>query len=156
MLRKGIRILDTINHAVSVNLGEILNEVPQGNTLTWSILFIAGLGLYRGKPLPDLELEVKNLSKGILTNWEDLKYLTEVDENIEDLILIGSKDDHYLRKYMTDQEMFESCDFTIVFFDSCFWEVFSKDEAFINRLAAKFKKTTFIMSDFQKEYELDR
>jgi hypothetical protein len=55
-------------------------------------------------------------------------------------------------RYETDQIMYESCDIVIEMFDSCFWEVFSKDEDIINRLASKFKETKFLKPDFKKEF----
>lgn len=45
--------------------------------------------------------------------------------------------------------MYNNCDIVIHMIDSSFWEVFSKDEDFINRLAAKFKDVEFL-TDFTK------
>jgi hypothetical protein len=34
--------------------------------------------------------------------------------------------------------------------DSSYWEVFSKNESLINKLAAKFKEIKFLAADFEK------
>ena len=69
---------------------------------------------------------------------------------IMDIFIIGSKNKELLQRYENDQDAYEICDVTIEMHDSCFWEVFSKDEFLINRLAAKFKDTKFFESDFKK------
>ena len=153
MSRKGIRIRDKVNNAVSVGLHEILEEIKWGETIQWSILYLAGLGLFRDKSIPDLELEIKNYPKGLQIDWKDLKFLEEIDNRVEDLVLIGSRDSDTLKQYDNDQQMYETCDYVIVFFDSSYWEVFSKDESFIQRLFSKFQKVEFLESDFQNEYE---
>ena len=53
-----------------------------------------------------------------------------------------------MRRYNNDQEMYETCDIVIEMVDCGYWEIFSKDEQLINRLAAKFKETQFLESDF--------
>ncbi|MFI5344284.1 MAG: hypothetical protein ACHQUC_08700 [Chlamydiales bacterium] len=153
MAAKGIRILDSVNNAVSVELAEILVEIPNGNSFYWSILFLAGTGLFRGKSIPDLELEINDYSEGLSIKWDELKFLESISYKIEDLVLIGCMDQALLKRYDKDQEMYETCDIVIVMFDSCYWEVFSKDEQFIQRLAAKFKDIKFLESDFQKDFE---
>lgn len=153
MLIKGIRILDTTNHVVNVELNDILIEIPNGNLYHWSILSLEGIGSPDKKPIPTFQKEILNSSNGFFISWDKLNVLASKFSQIIDMVLIGSKDKHNLKRYATDQEMYEVCDIVVDMFDSSFWEIFSKDEAFINRLALKFKKTEFIMSDFQKEYE---
>ena len=41
--------------------------------------------------------------------------------------------------------MYETCDFVIEMVDSSYWEVFSKNEQLIDRLAAKFKDVQFLV-----------
>ncbi len=152
-LIKGIRILDKINGYVGVSLKDILEEVPNGNAFKWSVIYISGIGLLRSKRLLDLEDELEFTPSGLIMDWNDLNELVEIEHNIEDLEVIGCSDATDLKHYNADQEMYESCDFTITFFDSSFWEVFSKDESFIAKLASKFKDVEFINSDFRNEYE---
>lgn len=110
VLRTGVRIQDKIDGAISVGLKDILVEIQEGNAIKWSILFLAGLGLYRGKSIPDLELDFRDFPKGMLTSWDDLKFLIEIDNRVEDLVLIGCRNDDALKKYDNDQEMYECCD----------------------------------------------
>ena len=156
MLRQGIRILDTINKLANVELSDILEELPNGHLYHWSILSLEGIGDLGKKSIPEFEKEIANSPNGLFISWEELNVLEPKYKQIIDMVLIRSKNRHELKRYTIDQEMYERCDVVIDMFDSSFWEVFSIDEAFINRLASKFKKTTFIMSDFQKEYEQDR
>ena len=67
-----------------------------------------------------------------------------------DITLIGCKNETLLHRYDEDQDMYETCDIVIEMFDSNFWEVFSKDESLIDRLAKKFKEIKFLEPDFEK------
>ena len=44
--------------------------------------------------------------------------------------------------------MYETCDIVIQMFDSCYWEVFSKDTQLIEKLAKKYKQIKFLDPDF--------
>lgn len=156
MKTKGIRIHDGKDGIVGAELPDILEEVFEGESFHWSILFLEGVADWgRGKALPistEEEQEINKSKNGLLINWHDLKILAPKYFQIIDLILIGCKDERSLRRYDTDREMYETCDIMIDLFDATFSEVFSKDKSFINRLAAKFKKIEFLESDFQNEW----
>jgi hypothetical protein len=68
------------------------------------------------------------------------------------MVLIGSRDKNMIRRYKEDQERNESCDYVIDMFDSSYWEVFSKDEEFFNRLVKKFKDVEFLTSKVNQKY----
>ena len=154
MKTKGIRILDHKNNLVCVELPDILKEIPNGNLLHWSILYIDAEGnLGEGISLPAFQQQIRQSKNGIFIQWEALNLLSKKFYQIKDLILIGCENENLLRRYKEDQEMYETCDIVIVMFDSSFWEVFSKDEEFINRLTVKFKDIKFLESDFQKQYK---
>jgi hypothetical protein len=65
-------------------------------------------------------------------------------------LIIGCIDAQKIHWYENCQEMYETCDIVIEMVDSGYWEVFSKDFTLIDRLAAKFKDTKFLASDFEK------
>lgn len=141
----GIRILDKVNHVVSVKLQDILEEITDGEFFYWSILFFDGMGhLKNGKSIAGFAKEALQSERGILTSWEELNSLADSLEQIFDILIIGCKDVNNIARYQDDKEMYETCDIVINMFDSSFWEVFSKDESLIHRLAAKFKDVKFI------------
>ena len=56
MKTKGIRILDKINNTVSVELSDILHEIPDGDSFYWSILYLYATGnLGEEQSIPDFE-----------------------------------------------------------------------------------------------------
>lgn len=61
-------------------------------------------------------------------------------EQIYDIVLIGSRNQEYLRRYNTDEEM----DIVIVMFDSSYWKVFTKDKNLIERWSKKFRKVEWL------------
>ncbi len=151
MKTKGIRIKDKRNGIIYVQLPDILNEIYNGMLMNWSILFLDAVGdLGEGKSLPEFEQQIYNSEKGFFIKWDILNILSTQFTQIINIILIGCFDEKLLVRYKDDKEMYETCDIVIEMFDSSFWEVFSKDESMINRLAAKFKEVEFLESDFLK------
>jgi len=63
------------------------------------------------------------------------------------LIIIGCKNRVLLKKYEDDADMYRTCDVVIQMIDSSYWEVFSKDTQWIDKLASKFKKIEFLDPD---------
>ena len=151
MKAKGIRILDNNRRIVCVELPDILSEIPNGNDFFWSILYLYASGnLGEGKSMLEFTKQVNISEKGLAILWNDLKSLGDKFYEVIDLILIACKDKSLLHRYEEDQEMYETCDIVINMFDSSFWEVFSKDDQLITKLASKFKDIKFLESDFEK------
>ncbi len=150
-MTKGIRILDKKNRVVAVELPDILEEISNGNQLEWSILYLQTTGdLGKGKSVPEFEQQIIDSEKGLFITWKELDDLSQKFWDLMDISLIGCKDKNLLRRYENDQEMYETCDIVIEMIDSGYWEVFSKDENLINRLASKFKDVEFLKPDFEK------
>lgn len=150
MKTKGIRILDTENHLVSVCLRDILEEID-GVGYIWSILFFDGMGsLKNWNSLDDFEKEVNESARGLFINWKDLNELAGQFDEIIDILIIGSKDEEILMRYEDSEMMYRSCDFVINKFDSSYWEVFSNNPKFIQKISLKFKLIEWIKPDFLK------
>lgn len=148
MKSKGIEISDSINNVISVTLPDILKEIHNGNSFHWSILDLYASGnLGEGKSIVAFSDTIYKSEKGFFINWDDLNLLSVKFWEIIDIVIIGCKDENLLRKYENDKKMYEACDIFIVFFDSCFWEVFSKDEDLIERLAKRFNEIKFLDLD---------
>ena len=151
MTSKGIRILDKNNRVVCVKLSDILGEIQDENAFHWSILHLYASGnLGEGKSIPIFQKQIYNSENGLFIEWNDLKLLSTKFYEIIDMLIIGCSNKNALHRYNRDQEMYETCDIVIEMFDSCYWEVFSKDETLINKLTKKFKKVEFLKTDFQK------
>ena len=151
MNSKGIRIPDKKNHVICVTLSNILDEINNGNSLYWSVLFLEASGDFEDAiSTPLNEEQIRMSEKGLFLTWLDLNILSKkIDQTIW-LTLIGCKNKNNACRYKEDQDMYETCDITIEMIDSWYWEVFSKDETLINRLAAKFENTKFLESNFEK------
>lgn len=149
MSSKGIRISDEKNDVVCIDLQDILEEINNGNSLNWSILFFYGMGhLKDGKSIPDFEEEVRNSERGVFLTWDDLNMFADSLWQAFDFLVIGCTDPRLIVRHENDQEMYETCDIVIHMHDCCFWEVFSRDEDLISRLVKKFKKIEFLKPDF--------
>ncbi len=150
MTVKGLRILDKNGRVISVELPDILEEIPNGNLLHWSILCLEAMGhLGEGKSIVVFEKQINHSEKGLFIDWNDLNILAKKFYQVIDITLIGCEDKNLLRRYENDQEMYETCDIVIEMIDSGRWEVFSKNEQLISKLASKFKETKFLEPDFE-------
>lgn len=144
---RGIRISDSRDRVVSVELPDILEEIRDGNLLQWSILYLEATGdLGEDRSIADFEEKIFNLEDGLYINWEDLNILSKKFNQVIDIIIIGSKSKLLLRRYTNDHEMYETCDVVIQMIDSSYWEVFSQDKSLIDRLSTKFKKIKLLNS----------
>jgi len=151
MKTHGIRISDVVERVVCVTLPEILEEIHQGPLFHWSILYLEAMGhLGEDRSMPVFENQIYNSERGLFILWDDLNLLSKEFYQIIDITIIGCKDKCALRRYKNDQEMYDSCDFVIEMIDSSYWEIFSKNEELIKRLAVKFKKVEIIESDYTK------
>jgi len=148
-MSKGIRISDSSNYAVCVDLNDILKELYQGATYYWSIQAIEING-YKGAndSVMNIEKEARASEFGRPISWGDLCALgNDVFQFIE-LILIASKKPENNIRLQERKKKYEISDIYIEMFDSSYWEVFSKDHTFIDRLSKKFKEIEFLEPDF--------
>jgi hypothetical protein len=151
MKTKGIRISDKIENFVCIEIKDILVEIQDGRLYYWSILFFYGSGqLKNGKSIVTFAEDIRKDERGFPLTWDELKELIKCFYDVWDITIIGCKDPLLIRKYDTDQEMYETCDIVIEMIDSGYWEVFSKDINLIDKLARKFKNIKFLESDFEK------
>lgn len=145
MKTKGIRISDKINNIVSVELKEIFQEISNGSSFYWSILYLYSTGsLDEGQSIPDFEKKIKEAANGLLLTWAELNILSNKLWDIIDITIIASKDKSIIKRYDNDQEMYEKCDIVIEMIDSGYWEVYSKDQAFLDKLQGKFRETEIL------------
>ncbi|MGE5196633.1 MAG: hypothetical protein ACM3JI_04825 [Anaerolineae bacterium] len=150
-MTKGIRILDKKARIVTVELSDILEEINNGDQFEWSLFYLQATGdLGKGKSIPEFEQQIIGSEKGFFITWKELNNLSQKFWDLMDITVIGCKDKNLLRRYKNDQEMYKTCDIVIEMIDSGYWEVFSKDEQLINRLAEKFKEIKFLEPDFEK------
>lgn len=152
MTVQGIIIEDKINKML-IGLPAILNEVENGSQFYWSILFLEVIGkLGKGISVPIFQEQILHSEKGLLIKWDDLKSLSNKFEQLIDITLIGCKDMQLIQRYEDDQEAFETCDIVIQMIDGGFWEIFSKDTGFINRLGSRFQEVEHVQSDYLTNY----
>lgn len=145
----GIRISDKKDSVITVKLSDILELIDNGDSIYWSILFSEvapkrGEGEFTSK----IEMKADNAPNGLQLRWEELKIFSGKIHQEIDLRVIGSKNLSNLKRYSSDVELYNSCDFVIEMVDTSYWEVFSKDHNLINRLAKEFKDTEFLSPDW--------
>ena len=151
MITKGIRIYDHENHIIVLELTDILDEINNFNEFCWCVLYSDITPKTESvKFVMGIQEETDKSRDGIIIPWKRLRDFSNGIFQSIDLGIIACKDKALLHRYEDDQEMYETCDIVIEMIDSGYWEVFSKDEQLINRLAEKFKNTEFLDSDFEK------
>ncbi|WP_295800957.1 hypothetical protein [Mucilaginibacter sp.] len=123
-----IRINGNDDEILSVSLQDILENIKDGQTLKWSLLWIYAVGdLGTNKNMLDFEEEVNSANNGIFFTWEELKSLSSKFEQVLEMVLIGVKDIKDLKRYESDELMYSICQYTIELIDSSYWEIHSLD-----------------------------
>ncbi len=151
IVAKGIRIEDKINRVVSVKLPDILEEIKNGHDFHWAMIELYATFLPPGTLFTEEEEKhIEESDTGLPISWERLKTFSRTIHQEIDLLIIASKNTKLLYNYYDDTKMYETCDIVVEMIDSNFWQVFSKDEELINRLAKKFKEVEFLEPDFER------
>lgn len=150
MNTKGLRISD-IKDGKCIPLSEVLENVPYANQLNWALLWCDVTPIKEeGKPIIELQKKINESKDGFPCTFESLVDLSKrVFQEIE-MLIIGCRIKNNLHRYEEDQKMYETCDIVIEMIDGGFWEIFSKDINWIDRLAKKYKAIEFLRPDFQK------
>jgi hypothetical protein len=144
MNAKGIRILDNKDRILSPTLFDILEEVPDGNTIYWYILCLEGIGNQGQDSLYQFEKEINSSINGLFISWNELTLLSDRYFQMFEIVVLGSKNLNQLRRYDSEITMCETCDIVIELIDRTFWEIYSNNTILIARLANKFKDIEFL------------
>jgi len=149
---KGIRIHDAEDNVVTVHLPDILCEIEGPTNYHWSIMFMEIFRYYGAEEcVGNLENEAKNSPCGLFITWDRLNRLAQDAVQFEDLILIGCQNKNEIMRREKAVDQYENSDIYIEMFDCSYWEVFSKEHAFIDRLSKKFKDVELLSPDFNEE-----
>lgn len=151
MYTHGIRISDSKNNVLDVNIYDILEEIKNGNELNWCILFLDGLPLYgRGCIVNEYKNKINESKGGFIVKWEDIFLIVCEMSQIFEMTILGCSNEMFLHRYDNDQTMYQSCDIVIELIDCAFWQVFSKNHELIDVLKRKFKEIELLKPNFEK------
>ena len=82
--------------------------------------------------------------------WDDVCFVRDQLFQIYEIIILGCKNQEFLHRYDSDQEMYQSCDIVIELIDCAFWQIFSKNQDLINRIKRSFKEVELLEPNFEK------
>lgn len=150
MNTKGLRISD-IKDGKCISLSEVLTDIPYANELNWVLLWFDVTPIKKeGKPITELRKKVNESEGGLPCTFESLVELSrKIFQEIE-ILIIGCRIKENLHRYKEEQKMYEICDIVIEMIDGGFWEIFSKNINWIDRLTKKYKEVESLTPDFQK------
>jgi len=134
-----------------VELQDILKEINEPESFSWSILLLEVHRYYGSEPsIVDLENQASDQPQGLEISWNWLNTLAEDVTQFENLILVGCSSRSEIKRWENPLDQYENSYIYIEMFDFGYWEVFSKDHAFIKRLENKFKNTETLSPDFRE------
>jgi hypothetical protein len=133
-MRKEIIIKGENGTVLSVSLIDVLKQINKPEEITWKILWLEAVGKLREGVITDFEEAVNSSETGYMITFSELLYFAESIDQIYEILLIGSFDNAQLKRYESDREMKNACDYCIELIDSSFWEISSVDEKFIENL----------------------
>lgn len=139
MTSAAIRILDKVDN-LHPDLNDILKEIQNGESYYWSVFEVDGmLNPDQGISLSELKRKVNVPDDGMFVSWDQLILFSEMFFQIYEITVLGSRDPDLLKSKSRKQSVEAACDFVIDFVDCAYWEVFSKDLPFLERLRSKFR-----------------
>ena len=144
----GIRIADGRGKVLRPTLKDILEEMHQGSSFKWRILFLDGTpkpgeGLF----LIEYEKKMNESKNGLLLSLQELKNVSDRFFQMFETIVMGSYDVKFLHRYDDENDMYKTCDVVIELIDCAFWEVYTKDISLIERLKIRFKEIELLDPD---------
>jgi hypothetical protein len=147
----GIRISDSKDGILNVKITDILQEIQNGDTLNWCILFLDGTpNQEKGQSINQYKNKINKSESGLQIDWNEIYLIGKKFSQTFETTILGSKTREFLHRYENDQEMYQLCDVVIEQIDCAFWQIFSKDLELINKLKAKFKETEILEPNFEK------
>lgn len=139
---KTLKIEHIVDGVLAVNLSDILCRIPDGEHYTWSLLWVTATGKDGDANVLDFEQEVNKASNGLLLTWSELLELSERFYQIIELLVIADEDKSNLRRYDTDEEMYDSCSYVLELVDSSYWIVSIKNDIARQRLKSELAGVT--------------
>ena len=137
-MMKAIKVNGDHSEILSVELKDILGCIQYSKKVNWGLLWLnVTARLENGKSIVDLEYMINKSSTAMPVTWEELAKLSSQINQAFDVLVIGDKDVANIIRYATDQEMYNTCDYTIELLDSSYWIIHSNDDVFIDNLFDK-------------------
>lgn len=132
---KAITINGDDSEILSVELKDVLSCIDYCEKISWGLLWLcATANLDEGKSIVDLELEINKSKTATIVTWEELVRLSSQINQTIDIVVIGDKDLSNIRRYSTDEQMYNNCNYAIELIDSSYWIIHSNDDNFIENL----------------------
>lgn len=139
MTAQGIMLKDKKNGFILVHLRDILRVFDEGKDYCWGIYdfelihcpkFDRG---FNGKLH-----QIENLVDGYPLSWDELKFLANVMFQVVEGKFIASKNIDNIRKYESEEEIYENCELVIQMRDNQFWEIHIENEALLDKIKKRF------------------
>ena len=144
----GIRISDGKGDVLSPTLSDILEEVNEGTSFNWCILFLDGTpNPGQGEFLMKYGKEINHSQNGVFLSLEELKNLSSKFFQMFETIVLRSYNVNLLHRYKEEKNMYITCDVVIELIDCAFWEVYVKDVKVIERLKKRFNEIELLDPD---------
>lgn len=134
MMSNAIKVYGEGKDVLSVELKDVLDCVTDGEEYEWSILWLEAIGNTGRKTMVEMETQVKSSKEGFKIDWKSLIDLANQLDQVIEILLIGDKNAHKLKRYSSNEEMYSNCYCTIELIDSSYWIIHSKSNAVLNRM----------------------
>lgn len=133
-MKKFIVITGANSSVLSVSLLDVLTQIKDGDKYNWKLLFLEANGKLKEGTVLELEDKINNSKSGYPVSFFDLFELAQSFDQVIEVLIIGDIDTQKLRRYDSDSNMYEKCNFSIELVDSSYWEINTNNEHFIKNI----------------------
>lgn len=114
---------------LSITLYDILIQITDIESYQWKLIWLEGSA--PALNMKELEYAVNRSVNGFLIDGRELVRISQLFEQLIDVIVIGDKNRNNLQKSDNDDEMKARCEFFIELVDSSYWEIATTNACFI-------------------------
>ena len=123
---------------LEIKLEEILTFFINKNSPHWNLLWLDGVGHSKEDNIMRLINNINKSEKGTIYKVDELIELSKKFFQELEVLIVGDKSFKKLKKYNSDKEMREECQYTVELVDGSYWDITSNDVDFLIYLKNNF------------------
>lgn len=120
------------DNILTISLFDIVSLIPDIENYKWKFIWIEGCSSTLN--MLELEKSINESEDGLLIDSNELLKLSNLFDQLIEVVLIGSENENKLFKYEKDVIAKKECDFFIELIDSSYWEITSSNPDFISKI----------------------
>ncbi len=143
MQSSGVRIFENAREGVTLNLKEILSLVDKGDSYSWTLFALeATLSINASQEGQRIYEAITNSENGCNLTWSELNIFSQNVFQVMDGYFLATWNHEALQIHFEEfdeLEIIKKCNIAIIMNDSYYWDIYTKDQNFYNKIIKNLK-----------------